>query len=258
MKANRQSINAVIVEDEQNNRELLINLLTNHCEGINVVGAAEGVRSGVDMVLQHQPGVVFLDIELDDGNGFDLLDAFPSLPFKVIFVTGYDKYAIKAIKYAALDYLLKPLDLTELREAVRKLSENRAGIVGSNNIRFFQSAYSQKDENLRHLILPSSKGHRVVLLESIVAVSAEMDYSHFYLDSEPSILSSYPLRHYESFLPESSFFRVHRSHIINFAKVDRYDAGRAGNVHLAGGYSVPIAARRKKQFLLALSKRGIM
>ncbi|MEO1259379.1 MAG: LytTR family DNA-binding domain-containing protein [Bacteroidota bacterium] len=255
MNSNKTLIRAAIIEDEPNNRELLIELLANHCEGIELAGVADGVASGIDMIKEILPDVLFLDIELEDGNGFDLIDAFPACPFRVVFVTGYDMYAIKAIKYSALDYLLKPIDLAELREAVKKIVATGASASSAQSVRFFRNTHGKQHELLDRLVLPGIKSHRVVSLDDIVSVSAEADGSRFRLDDGLSCLTSYPLSYYESILPEHSFFRIHRSHIVHLAKVVRFDAGRVGLAHLSNGHSLEIAARRKKSFLSALKQR---
>ena len=247
-----EKLKAVIIDDELNSRELLTTMLNGYCEKVDVVGTGKNVKSGIKAIQTLSPDIVFLDIEMPGGNGFKILDAFSVITFKVIFITGYDQYAIKAIKYAALDYILKPVDLTELRNAVKKVSSS----VDDHKpkIQFLKSTYNEQAEKANQLIIPGRKGYTIIKLGCIVKILAEGNYSRFYLDDQRSVLSSYSLSHYKPLLPKEQFFRIHKSYIVNLNKVVRYEKGRGGKVFLSDSSHLDIAARRKREFVKVLGK----
>lgn len=245
-------IKAIIIEDELNNRELLHQMLTEYCEEVDVVGMAVNVSSGIEMIKELNPEVIFLDIEIPGGTGFDILKAFDRPSFKIIFVTGYDHYAIKAIKYAALDYLLKPVELGELREAIEKVKLSKE--IYLKKIDFFKDQIGKTPEETRNIVLSNYNQHKIIKFEDIVFVEAERTYSTFHLDGDKTQIASNPMNFYEDLLPKSNFFRIHKSYIINCLKVEKLDAGRGGQVHLVNGSSIPIAFRRKSAFIRFLEK----
>jgi two-component system, LytTR family, response regulator len=245
-------IKVVIIDDEINSRELLHNMLTNHCENVEVLGMAKDVRSGIEIIQQTNPQLVFLDIEMPGGNGFDILKAIENIDFKVVFVTGYDQYAIKAIKYAALDYILKPVDLDELKSALEKaklaISEQGA------KIRFLESAYKKPDHKHDQIIISSHNNHNIINLKDILYLEAMDGFSIVVVEPNLKHTSTHPLNYYEEILPADQFFRIHKSHLINCKKVTGYDAGRGGNVSLSNNFSLPIATRRKPVFISFMNR----
>jgi len=240
-------IKAIIIDDERHSRNLLRKMLVDFCEGVIVIGEASDVRSGIELLQKEQADVIFLDIEMPDGDGFDILNAFDYLNLNVIFVTGYDQYAIKAIKYAALDYLLKPVDLEELQLAIHKFGEGRK--EESKQLRFLHTYYKNRNEQLRQIVLPGRDSHIVVELENIIRIEAEGSYVMIYLENNKSHLVVNSLSYYEELLPSDHFFRIHKSHLINIYKVERYSPGRSGKVFLKDGSVLNIAIRRKPAFI---------
>ncbi len=242
-------VKAVIIDDEPNSRELLQNMLQNYCKDVEVVGEGLDVESGIDVIRDLQPELVFLDIEMPGGDGFKILDAFTDaeVNFKVIFVTGYDQYAIKAIRYAALDFLLKPLNLSELQTAIIRARE--LVYEQRENFRFLHYQMTQRESSIRKLMLPTYQGYALVDINTITRVEAEGNFVSFWFEDGQRETASQSLSHYEELLPKPQFFRIHKSHIVNCLKVVRIDDGRTGMAHMEDGHQLNIAARRKKAFL---------
>jgi len=247
-------IKTVIIDDEINSRELLYNMLTNFCEDIEIIGTAKDVSSGIEVIKQKKPALVFLDIEMPGGNGFDILNELDEINFKVVFVTGYDQYAIKAIKYAALDYILKPVDLEELKMAVEKAKINIAD--QEDKINFLQSKFNDSSKEFDQIIIASNHNHYVVNLDDILYFEALDGYSVVVLDSQKTHTSAHPLSYYENLLPSNQFFRIHKSYLINCKKVTKYDPGRGGNVSILSAINLPIATRRKSLFISFMNRLG--
>ncbi len=239
-------IKAVIVEDELNNREVLQQMLERYCEEVEVVGLAVNVSSGIEKIKELSPDIVFLDIEMPGGTGFDVLNAFDLPKFKIIFVTGYDHFAIKAIRYSALDYLLKPVDPEELKNAVEKAKSLNP--IYHERIDFLKSQIEVSTEEVDRIIISDHKHHKVVEIRDIIFVEAKRTFVVFYVEGNKKYAASNSMGFYEELLPSSNFFRIHKSHIINRHKVEKVDVGRGGNVHLKGGVSLPVAIRRKPAF----------
>lgn len=239
-------IKVVVIDDEINSRELLVSMLSNYCKGVKILGTAHDVLSGIRVIKKEQPQLVFLDIEIPGGNGFDILNAFDKIDFKVVFVTGYDQYAIKAIKYAALDYILKPVDLDELKSTVEKANVSIA--EQDEKIRFLQAAYQNPSEDIGRIIISSHTQHNIITLNEILYLEAMDGYSIIYIESGSKLISTHPLNYFEETLPAKNFFRIHKSYLINCRKVTGFDAGRGGNVFLQNNTTLPISTRKKKHF----------
>lgn len=243
-------IKAIIIDDEPNSRELLSNMLEHYIKNIQVIGEAIDVNSGIELIQKNRPDVVFLDIEMPGGDGFSILDAVSPIDFKVIFITGYEQYAIKAIKYAALDYLLKPVDLQELEVAIQRIST----INESDQLNFFKETFQNKKQDFERLILPGHKKHTVVDFKQIIKIEASGNYVIFHLENKEQRIATHSLSYYESLLPSNLFFRIHKSYIINCQKVKSYEDGRAGKVFLSDGSKLDVAARRKANFKKLLNQ----
>jgi len=245
-------IKAIIIEDEANSRALLLQMLEEYCEGIVIEGMAVDVPSGIGLIKEIKPDVVFLDVEMPGGTGFDVLKAFENIDFKVVFVTGYDHYAIKAIKFAALDYLLKPVNLEELRSAVEKI---KVAIPSyGKRLDFIKNEMEKSPDEVNKIVITDNKNHQVVKFEDVVFIEAERTYATFHLIDDQKVVAANPLNFFEEILPASIFFRIHKSYLINCHKVTKLDVGRGGPVHLYGGAQLPVAYRRKVAFVSFLEK----
>ncbi len=247
-------IKAVIIDDERQSRRLLRKMLVDFCEGVSLVGEAKDVYSGIELLKNVQPDLILLDIEMPNGDGFDILNAFDYGNFNVVFVTGYNQFAIKAIKYAALDYLLKPVDLEELQLAIDKLKSRQKDDTG--RLKFLHQQYAKRSDELHQIILPGRENHTVVALDQITRIEAQGSYVMIYLEDRKSHLVVNSLSHYESLLPYPKFFRIHKSHLININKIDYFTTGRSSKVRLMDGVELDIAARRKSAFMQILRKHG--
>lgn len=247
-------IRAVIIEDEQNSRELLRSAICTFTEGMQIIGEAADVVSGIATINDLNPDVIFLDIELPDGKGFDVLDKISISNYKVIFVTAYDDYAIKAIRYAAFDYLLKPLNFQNLKNAISRLATKPD--ITQVNFEVLQESLNGESKSNKKLMIPNHNGYTMIELEKIIAVVAEGSYVFFNLDDGSRHLAAHSLSYYEELLPDQKFYRIHKSHIVNFTKVKSVEPGRTGCVYLENGFTMEIAARRKSAFLAFLKNHS--
>lgn len=243
-------IRAVIIDDEHDSRETIFNILKNYCKNIDVVGQANGVNSGLTMVKKTNPDVVFLDIQMPDGTGFDLLEKIPNVNFKVIFITAYDQYALKAIKFSALDYILKPVDPQQLIDAVSKIRIDQMDIEDMNKK---INILLRNRTGFERITLPTSDGFKFVDIKDIVRCEADNNYTGFYLNNGEKALVTRTLKEYEDTLSGMDFIRVHQSHIVNLKYIDRYIKGDGGTIVMVDGSEVEVSRRRKEEFLRRMS-----
>lgn len=244
------TIKCIIVDDELRARNGLKKLVENYCEGIEVIDMADSVASARKLIAETQPDLVFLDIDMPDGDGFDLLEEMDDIPFEVIFATAYDQFALKAIKFSALDYLLKPIDLDELVAAVNKVHQK---LGAKPNLEKYQSLKANIAQRaLERLALPASDGLVFVSIKDIVRLQSDGSYTTFHLQGNKTVVVTKTLGEYEEMLQENGFFRTHNSYIINMNRIDKYVRGRGGYVVMDDGSSVDVSARRKDEFLALL------
>ncbi len=245
-------IGSVIIDDELQSRNALRNILTDYCADVDILGEAEDADKGIKMIRQTKPKLVFLDINMPDRNGFQLLESMGGIDFHVVFVTAYDQYAIKAIKFSALDYILKPIDPQQIIDSVNKLKN-------------LQPQNKQVAERISNLLgnkgkidkiaLPTITGVRFVKINSIIRCEADNNYTCFFLEPKESILVTRTLKHYEDILKNDGFVRVHQSHLINIDYVEEYLKGDGGYVKMSDGSGVGISRRKKEMFLNIMLSR---
>lgn len=247
-------IKAVIIDDEKKSRELLNSMLTKHCPELSVTGMAESVQTGVDLIRKVNPDLIFLDIEMSDGTGFDLLEQVQGLNAGIIFTTAYDRYAVKAIKYSALDYLLKPIDLDELKTAVSKVSDKKNNLSSMENLQFLLQNFRKPDDNYSKITLPTGNAYEIVNIKDIIRCEAEGSYTNFILTNSRKLLVSFSLKHYEDLLPADQFIRVHHHHLININHVVRFLKTDGGYAVMTDGSEIEISRRKKDAFLQRLHK----
>lgn len=244
------SIKVIIVDDDRKCQMVLHRMLMEFCSGIEVVGIASTVKEAVSLIQTEEPEIVFLDVELPGENGFSLFRYLKDRNFDVIFVTGHSEYAIQAIKIAALDYLLKPIDIRELREIVEKVKQQRK--------RFFKHVFNERldilQENLTNPIsseqkiaLHTKKGWELFQMNQIVRCEANRAYCIFHLLENRRITVAKSLKEYTELLESANFFRVHRSHMINLEHVVRCISGAQMKVILSDQSLIDVAHRRKEQ-----------
>ncbi len=247
-------VKAIIVEDELRSREFLNNLVKEYCPGVQVLAMAATVDEAIQAINTHKPELVFLDIELHTGTGFDVLESVEDTNFHVIFTTAYDHYAVKAIKFSAVDYLLKPIDVDELQSAVQKVSNKMSG----ND----QQALQVLLQNLRKplgsdfsITLATSEGLEFVPLQQIIRLEASGPYTHFFLKEGKKIMVSKNLKEYELLLTEHHFFRVHNSHIINMKEVKRMIKTDGGYAIMNDESMISISPKKKDEFMQQMGLR---
>lgn len=236
-------IKAFIVDDEPKAAENLKSLLSTYYEGIIIVGTATTIKSATELINQLQPDVVFLDIELQHGTGFDLLRCFSKIDFQIIFVTAYQEYAIKAIKVGALDYILKPIDLDELDKVILKLKQEFLKKTNDTS-----SKYPSKQKTGK-LILHSTKGFSIVDIKNILYCKSDGNYLHFVCRDGTDLLVTTNMKEYESVLEEYDFCRIHRSYLVNLRAVKHFIKTDGGMVVLENGSKLPVATRKKDFFM---------
>ncbi len=240
-------IKCVIVDDELRARSGLKKLLENYCERVEVVGMAESVARARQVIAETKPDLVFLDIDMPGGDGFDLLEQMDDISFEVIFATAYDQFALKAIKFSALDYLLKPIDLEELISAVEKMHQKIGQKPNYEKYKSLKANIAQK--TLERMALPTSDGLIFINIKDIIRLQSDGSYTVFHIGTGKNILVAKTLGEYEEILQENGFFRTHHSHIININRIQKYVRGRGGYVVMDDGSSVDVSARRKDEFL---------
>lgn len=248
-------IKTIIIDDEMASREALAGLVRKYCPEIEVVAMADSVKTGIAAIEKHEPELIFLDVEMPFANGFDLLNSINNIDFEVIFTTAYDQYALKAIKFSALDYLLKPIDSEDLIEAVTKISKTkkRSSSVESGIHTLIQNLKTDVDGN-KKIALPTLEGLEFVKLQDIIRCSATGNYTEFYLINDNKFISSKTLKQFEDILEDYNFFRAHHSHLINLDHIKKYYKGDGGHVVMTDGSVVTISKRKKPEFLEKLLK----
>lgn len=244
-------IKAIIIEDEKKSREMLSAMVENHFSGqVNLIGSAKNVAEGVEMIKKNQPDLLFLDISMPDGTGFDVLEKVQGLKFDIIFTTATDKHALKAIKYSACDYLLKPIDIDELKEAVNKVVQKKEpGLPSMANLEFLIQNLKRADDNYSKITLPTGTAYEIVNINDIIRCEADGGYTNFYLNGGRKIMVSAGLKHYEDLLPEKDFLRVHHHYLINMRHVVRFLKVDGGYAIMSDGSQIEISRRKKDVFL---------
>jgi len=246
-------MNALIIDDELPGRMSLRQKLHDYCPEVNIIGEAENGREGIDMVQSLHPDLVFLDIEMPEMNGFEMLLKIPRKSFHLIFTTAYDHYAIKAIKYAAFDYLLKPIDIDELKLTLSRLTESQSPEINHQKLEALEQNLLSKPF-LNKIAIPTGEGLMFYDLQDIIHLEADSNYTTLYFEHHPKLLASRTLKDFEDILPPEIFFRPHNSHIINLKFVKRYIRGDGGQVELTNGTYVLVARKRKEEFLKRIGR----
>lgn len=237
----------VIVEDEDRSREMLRKMVEMFCPEVTIAGTAASISTAVEVINETKPDIILMDIELRPGKCFEIFPQLDTIDFEVIFTTAYKDYAIEAIKYNALDYLLKPIDVNELSLAINKASRKRKGRQENTNLKQFLLQFKQAT-NAR-ISLATTDGIIYVDIDQITRCEANGPYTVIYLKDKSKHTTSKNLKEYETSLSEHSFFRVHHSHLVNLMEVSMYKNIDGGFVEMKDGSEVPVAQRRKEEFL---------
>lgn len=245
-------IKAILIDDERDGLEDLQESIDKYCKEISVLGAYTNPTEALNAIVRLSPDLVFLDVQMPGMSGFELLERLAPVSFQVIFVSAFDRYAIKAIRFSALDYLLKPVDVDELMRAVARAKERKP-----ENTFSIQSALhnaSSRPGHIGQVAVPSAEGIDFFQTKDIIYCKADGCYTTIYLTGKQAKLVTRVLKDFEDFLSESGFLRVHNSFLINLLHVKRYVRGEGGYVVLTDNHEVDISRRRKEEFLSMLNK----
>ena len=247
-------IRTVLIDDETDSIRVLQKLLETYCPQVEVVGTADGVETGLEVIQATRPDLLFLDIEMTQGNAFDLLNRLQSMTFQIIFVTAFDNYAIRAFKYSAVDYLLKPVDIDELVGAVRRVTERSQQRNIVDQMQVFLENMGTYSLAQQKMAVPTVDGLIFINLREVVRLEAKSSYTQIKLENGEVVMATRTIKDYEDILPETLFCRIHNSHIINLQKIEKYHKGRGGYVVLEDGSEIEVASRRRQEFLRRLLK----
>ncbi len=244
----------IVIDDEQDAIDFLCGALGQYCPDVEVVGCATNITEGLKEIILKDPEIVFLDIAMPAGNGFELLNQIPDRNFEVIFVTAYNEHAIQAFRYSAIDYLLKPVDITELVTAVNKVTKSftRAKLNVVNVL-----LDNLKSGIPRKLALPTTNGFEYVVIDDIIRIEADRSYCCFYLTQRRKHLVSKCLNDYHQLLESNNFFRVHNSHLINMKHVKSYLRRDGGCVEMSDCSQIPVSRTKKEYFLSAMKQHMV-
>ncbi|MDQ6761430.1 MAG: LytTR family DNA-binding domain-containing protein [Bacteroidota bacterium] len=242
-------LTAIIIDDEAKGRIALKQKLLDYCEEIQLAGEAENGLEGIKLIEKIQPDIVFLDIEMPRMDGFEMLHRLPEKNFHIIFTTAYDQYAIKAIKYAAFDYLLKPIDIEELKLSISKIHSHQQIHTGKKLELLDQNLLKN---NFNKIAISTLEGLLFFDIGDIIHLEANSNYTTLYFNNRPKLLASKTLKDFEELLPADIFFRTHHSHLINLNYIKRYIRGDGGQIELQNGNYVDVSRRKKEDFLKAI------
>jgi two-component system LytT family response regulator len=252
-------ISAILIDDDVNLRNGMKGLLQLYAPQITIIGEADSVVSGVEAIESLKPQVVFLDIQLNDGTGFDILEKITALnrttKAHIVFITAHEQYAIKAFRFSALDFLLKPVDPDELQKVIQKIKAEIEKNDSSSHIDLLLENIRKKVDNFKRIALSTSDGIHLFDVSDIIRCESEDNYTKFFIKNSKPILISKTLKEYEELLTEHCFVRVHQSHLINLAFLKSYIKKDGGYVIMADNSNVPISQRKKEQLQEILTKQ---
>jgi len=245
-------IKAIIVDDEVDCSETLGLLLEKCCPQVRVTAACNSGADGLREIAAQKPDLVFLDIEMPHLNGFQLLEQLPSIEFDVVFTTSYDQYAIKAIRFSAMDYLLKPVDREELKSAVEKVVRRHHPPLPQQLEILLQRLHQPA---AFQIAIPTMEGLQMIPVDSIITCASNSNYTTLHLKGRQKIIASRTLKEIEEILDGLSFFRVHQSSLVNLNEINKYVRGEGGYLVMSDGSSIDVARSRKESLLTKLQPR---
>ncbi len=246
-------IKALIIDDERRSRDTLRGMLEKYCDDVEVLGEADGMRTGIEGIRKLNPDVVFLDIQMPDGSGFRLLELLDEINFEVIFTTAYDQFAIKAIRYSALDYLLKPIVPAELKNAVSKVERKKSDGTINRHIKVLLENLKDNNQASKRIVLSTSEGMHIIDIRDIIRCESDDYYTRFFIRDRKPILVSKTLKEHEEMLGEYGFIRPHKSHLVNISYIKSFIKTDGGYILLNDGTTVPVSRRKREKTIQELS-----
>lgn len=245
-------LKAILIDDEESNLSSLREKITKGCPDVIIIKMCDTAEKGIESINALQPDIVFLDIEMPVMNGFVMLQHLSYKNFELIFTTAYDHYAIKAIRFSALDYLVKPIEMEELISAVAKVIEKRNRSFPNPQIELLVDQLVNKKNSFSRIAIPTTEGLQFIKLEDIIHLEASINYTHIYASGNKKYIVSKTLKDFEEMLPPETFLRIHNSYIINKNFCEKYIRGEGGRVVLSNGIVLDVAKRKKSEFLKAI------
>ena len=233
----------VVIDDESKARETIVNILGLSRSSLTIVGEADSVASGFDLIYRTQPDLVLLDINLTDGTGFDLLKKFNGFQFKLIFITAHEEYAIQAFKFSAVDYILKPVVASDLLNAVEKAGK----AIQQEETELKISALLANLDKIKKIVLKTAESIHIIHVKNIIRCEADVNYTNFYLDNGERLIVSRTLKEFAEMLEPAGFFRTHQSHLVNLDHISRFDKTEGGHLVLADDSIVPVSSRKREE-----------
>lgn len=241
-------LRTIVIDDEDYQRSAIEKVITKFCPNVSLVGSADGVQSGIAAITKNKPDLILLDIKMGDGTGFDLLGKLDNINFNVIFITAFDQYAIKAFRFSAIDYLLKPLDPDDLITAIEK-AENIILKDLNLQLKNLKEHLTADNSRINKIIIKTFDNIHLVPLHEIVYCESDGNYVNVFLIDQTKIMVSALLKDYEDLLASNGFFRVHRSYLINVKYIRSFEKADGGTLILENQIKVPVASRKKDELL---------
>jgi two-component system LytT family response regulator len=246
-------IRTIIIDDEQNGRELLSKLLVRYFDNkIVVLDTCDSVKKGVNAINKHNPDIVFLDIQMPNENGFELFKYFDKINFEVIFTTAHKDYAIDAVRHSALDYLLKPISYIDLMSSIKRFENNRDAFKRQERISLLLESLSSDNISFNKVALPTNRGYELQKLGNILYCEADSNYCKIICIDGKELLLSKTLKYVEELLANELFFRIHKSYLVNLNYITKFDKIDDLKITLTNGAQLPVSVRKKEQFLNAI------
>ncbi|MFI5132669.1 MAG: LytR/AlgR family response regulator transcription factor [Chitinophagales bacterium] len=247
-------IKSIIVDDEQHCIDRLKGFLqSDYSNSVELAGEFSSVADGFNGVNDLKPDLIFLDVQIHDKTGFDLLREIGRTDFEVIFTTAYDKFAVQAIKLSALDYLLKPIDKDELKLAINKYHDRKKKSDSNQRLEVLLQNTRPQNGIPGRIIVPTSSGFEIFDVTEIMRCESTSNYTTIYLKNKQKLMVAKTLKEFEDMLTEHGFFRIHNSHLVNLAYIKSYNRGKGGSVILTDGMELDVSTRRKEDFLKKIS-----
>jgi two-component system, LytTR family, response regulator len=247
-----RKLTTVIIDDEPDAVDFISTIVREYCTELEIKGTAHNVKDGVQIIKDIIPDLLFLDVEMPNGTGFDLLTYFPEKNFDVIFITAFNHYAIRAIKFSAVDYILKPINIEEFIESVNRVIHKHKTVSGNENLEVLLE--NIRTSNPTRLVIPTSDGREYLNPKDIIRIEADRSYSWFFISDKRKILVSKHLKEFQDLLNDRNFFRPHNSHLINLDYVRKFVRNDGGYIIMSDGSQIPISRTRKDLFLDHMSR----